>query len=74
MTTTKTMARLIGGTGHYLIPGSKMAVAIRVTDVRIRFGAEDVLIEPVAGYGSRWVTLESVLPLELTDGTREWVS
>jgi hypothetical protein len=40
--------------------GSGLKYDVKITDSRLRWGAVDYLIVPVAGSGSRWVSGESV--------------
>ena len=40
--------------------GSGLKYEVKITDSRLRWGAVDYLVTPVAGSGSRWVSGESV--------------
>lgn len=55
------MAALIGATGGYR-PSRDLQFQVRVLDVRTRYGTVDVLIAPVAGNGTQWVTLDRFTP------------
>lgn len=58
--TTKDLAAYIGREGWIYFPRTAMAVSVVVTDVRVRFGTVDAEIQPQAGMGSTWVTLDSI--------------
>lgn len=53
MTTVREMQEKIGQTADYLHNG--LAVRVNILDARVRFGEIDYLIEPVSGYGEKWV-------------------
>ncbi len=54
----KTILEKIGKTGLVEMQGLQIAVTIK--DIRFSFGRIDALIEPIAGYGEKWVTLNSI--------------
>ena len=59
--TGRELAALIGTTGSYQ-PSRGLTFKVEVTDARMRFGTTDVLIVPVAGSGSQWITLDRFWP------------
>lgn len=59
MTAAK-MARLIGREGMIRGERAGLGFRVKVLDARVRFGAVDVLVEPVAGIGTAWVAVGSV--------------
>lgn len=56
--TVKEMAALIGRTA--MLYAGDLAIQVRVTDARTRFGSVDVLVTPVAGHGLKWVLADTV--------------
>jgi hypothetical protein len=59
VTTLDDARTLVGTVRLWLVPGtSKLRVAVRVLDARISFGKAQLLAEPVAGDGQRWVDVE----------------
>lgn len=64
MITAREMTDKIGQSADYLING--LAVRVFIRDARVRFGEIDYLIEPVCGYGEKWVAhyaLKDVRPI-----------
>ena len=59
--TGRELAALIGSTGSYQ-PTRGLSFAVRVLDARTRFGNVDVLVQPVAGSGEQWITLDRFSP------------
>lgn len=57
--TASELGVLVGQTGAYR-PSRDLNFEVRVLDARTRYGTIDVLIAPVAGNGSQWVTLDRV--------------
>ena len=57
-------AARLGTVARYVVPGSRaqsqLEVDVTVRDAQQRFGRMDVLIEPVAGAGSRWVSVDAL--------------
>ena len=51
--TAKKMSPSIGTEGTILLEG--MAVAVKVVDMRQRYGTVDALIRPLQGHGEKWV-------------------
>ena len=58
------LAKLIDQEGNFEIDSLSFPVLIK--DVRMRFGAPDVLITPVSGSGERWVARERVTGIYLS--------
>lgn len=62
--TAKDLGALIGRTGYVGMSssnsGDRVRVDVRILDARTAFGREDVLVEPVAGAGKTWVSLDNV--------------
>jgi hypothetical protein len=63
--TVREMSALIGRSA--LLYVGDLAVEVRVTDARTRFGSVDVQVTPVSGHGLRWVLVETVslIPVQL---------
>lgn len=58
--TLQEQARLLGRAMWFVGATDKLGFEVEVRDVRVSFGRVDVLIRPVAGHGSRWVSRDSV--------------
>jgi len=46
------------GTTALLISREKFAVQVKILDARSNYGRHEYLVEPVAGAGSAWVTID----------------
>jgi hypothetical protein len=58
MATAKELGTYIGR--HGSIHLGKVVVNVRVTDARVRWGATQVEVVPVSGFGSQWVDASGV--------------
>ena len=56
--TTEGLRTLHGRSALYRL--GSLVFEVTITDTRSAYGRDDVLITPVAGNGSRWVTLTSI--------------
>jgi hypothetical protein len=64
MTTANDMYPMIGQVGDlYVGDLAELRFAVRVVDVRQRFGRIDVLVTPLAGDGQAWKSLDSITNL-----------
>lgn len=56
--TTADMAKLLGRKGELKTEG--LSIPVEIEDARESFGRTDVLVRPVGGRGTTWVSLERV--------------
>lgn len=60
MSTATQMSELIGRTATYAVPKVAIIVNVQITDARMSYGQEQVLITPLDGSGHAWVMRSSV--------------
>jgi hypothetical protein len=56
-----TLTPLVGRIGTLRERSWRLAFAVRVLDTKTAYGADRVLVTPVAGSGEAWVNVESVV-------------
>ena len=55
----KQYQNLLDNTYLYNLDG--MSIRIKVLDVRTAWGRMDCLISPIEGYGTKWISLDSLI-------------
>lgn len=50
------MAKNIGKEALLVVEGGELTIVVVITDVKVSFGNERMLIKPVNGTGTKWVS------------------